>query len=196
MQGMFVFLDKPEGMTSFQAVLEIKRIFRAKKAGHTGTLDTNSTGLLIIGLDEAVKSMSLLMGLDKTYKGTMQLHKSIGKSELEYVCKKFTGKIMQLPPVKSNVSRKEREREVFYFKIISLKDKSAEFEVRCEAGTYLRKLAHDIGMDIGGANLTGLSRTGIGPFSLEGAGNLEEIKKNPEKYTKSMEQVLSALKGF
>ncbi len=196
MQDCFVFLDKPAGITSFQAVLEVKRLFKARKAGHTGTLDTHSTGLLIIGLDDAVKDINLLMGLKKTYAGVMQLHKDIDKKELEIACKKFIGKITQLPPKKSAVMRKNREREIYYFKILSLKNKKADFEVECEAGTYIRKLVHDMGQLIGGANLVNLRRTGIGPFSLENAGGLEEIKKNMEKYTKSVEQVLEKIKYY
>jgi len=77
-----------------------------------------------------------------------------------------------------------------------LKNKKADFEVECEAGTYIRKLVHDMGQLIGGANLVNLRRTGIGPFSLENAGGLEEIKKNMEKYTKSVEQVLEKIKYY
>ena len=58
-------LNKPAGPTSFRATQMIARRFGVKRAGHSGTLDSGATGVLVIGLGEARKVLSLLIGLDK-----------------------------------------------------------------------------------------------------------------------------------
>jgi tRNA U55 pseudouridine synthase TruB len=54
----------------------------------------------------------------------------------------------------------------------------------------VRKLVHDLGLQIGGAHLTALQRTGIGPFSRDLAAPLDRIRKNPEQHAKPLEYVL------
>src|SRR6202161_2508488 len=66
----WVVLDKPQGMTSTQAVAAVRRVFDAKKAGHAGTLDPMATGILAIALGEATKSVPYAMDADKTYRFT------------------------------------------------------------------------------------------------------------------------------
>jgi len=68
-----LLLNKPRGLSSQQAVGCIKRLFSAKKAGHTGTLDPLADGLLPIGLGEATKFTQFLLDADKTYLATIAL---------------------------------------------------------------------------------------------------------------------------
>jgi len=60
-------LNKPENISSQQAVTKIKRLLRVKKAGHTGTLDPLATGVLVVCLNEATKISRFLSDLDKEY---------------------------------------------------------------------------------------------------------------------------------
>ena len=171
-----VFLDKPRGMTSHDAVLKAKSLLGVGKAGHTGTLDGNSTGLLIILLGESRKSAPELAGLDKEYEGTMHLHSEITEERMREALKKFTGKITQTPPRKSRVSRKPRERVVHSFRITGKEGRDVRFHVSCQAGTYVRKLVSDLGEELGpGAHLKELRRVKIGPFSVDGAVTLEKL---------------------
>jgi tRNA pseudouridine55 synthase len=62
-----VLLDKPEGLTSNAALQRVRRSFRARKAGHTGSLDPLASGLLPICLGQATKASGLLLDADKTY---------------------------------------------------------------------------------------------------------------------------------
>jgi tRNA pseudouridine55 synthase len=62
-----VLLDKPEGLTSNAALQRVRRAFRARKAGHTGSLDPLASGLLPICLGQATKTSGLLLDADKTY---------------------------------------------------------------------------------------------------------------------------------
>ena len=68
-----LLLDKPKGLTSQQAVARVKRLFSARKAGHTGTLDPMADGLLPIGLGEATKFSQFLLDADKGYLATLRL---------------------------------------------------------------------------------------------------------------------------
>ena len=87
-----VFLDKPRGMTSHDAVIKAKAVLGVRKAGHTGTLDGNSTGLLIILLGESRKSASELACLDKEYEGVMHMHSEVPEERIHEALNKFTGK--------------------------------------------------------------------------------------------------------
>ncbi len=62
-----VLLDKPSGLTSNQALQRVKRMYRAEKAGHTGSLDPLASGLLPLCLGEATKVSAYLLDADKTY---------------------------------------------------------------------------------------------------------------------------------
>ena len=71
MNGWLV-LDKPVGMTSTHAVSVVKRLYRAKRAGHAGTLDPLASGLLPIALGEATKTVPFVMDGRKTYRFTVR----------------------------------------------------------------------------------------------------------------------------
>jgi tRNA pseudouridine55 synthase len=68
----WVILDKPVGMTSTQAVGALKRMFKAKRAGHAGTLDPLASGALPIALGEATKTVPFVMDGKKLYRFTVQ----------------------------------------------------------------------------------------------------------------------------
>ena len=66
----WVILDKPQGITSTQAVATVRRIFDAQKAGHAGTLDPLATGVLAIALGEATKTVPFVQDAQKVYRFT------------------------------------------------------------------------------------------------------------------------------
>lgn len=68
-----LLLNKPAGLTSNQALQRIKRLYRAKKAGHTGSLDPAATGMLPLCFGEATKVCAFLLDADKTYRVTARL---------------------------------------------------------------------------------------------------------------------------
>jgi len=107
-----------------------------------------------------------LLKAGKEYIGIMHLHKKINEKTIKKVCKEFVGKIKQIPPIKSAVKRVEREREIYYFKIVEIDEKDVLFRVGAEAGTYVRKLCFDVGKRLGiGAHMAELRRTKAGPFN-------------------------------
>lgn len=119
----FFILNKPLGMSSNAALQKVKRIFGARKAGHTGSLDPLATGLLPICLGEATKLSSYLLDADKRYhvKATLGVTTTTGDAEgevidrrdvgdisearLQEVFSHFVGDIKQVPPMYSALKR-------------------------------------------------------------------------------------------
>ncbi|NQV08997.1 RNA-guided pseudouridylation complex pseudouridine synthase subunit Cbf5, partial [Candidatus Woesearchaeota archaeon] len=127
-------IDKPTEHTSFDVVARIRDIFHTKKVGHFGTLDPKVTGVLPISLNRACKLSDFFMHHDKEYIGKMYVHKEVNKKKLEKEMKKFIGKILQKPPVKSSVKRVERERTINKYKILKVDGKTISFHEDVEAG--------------------------------------------------------------
>ncbi|MDP3989990.1 MAG: RNA-guided pseudouridylation complex pseudouridine synthase subunit Cbf5 [archaeon] len=159
-------LDKPKGPTSHQVSDYVKKILNISKAGHSGTLDPQVTGVQPVALGKATRIAQFLLTAPKEYICVMHVHSEIDKDKLNETVAKFVGKIKQLPPIKSAVKREERVREIYDFEIIEVEDKDVLFRVRCQAGTYVRKLCHDLGLALGtGAHMAELRRTQAGPFT-------------------------------
>ncbi|MBR6392207.1 MAG: tRNA pseudouridine(55) synthase TruB, partial [Eubacterium sp.] len=111
-----ICINKPEGITSFGTVNRVRGIMRVKKAGHTGTLDPMATGVLPVMLGAATRFLDFLPESDKGYRAGFILGKTTdtlditGRVTAEYVVDctdedvkkirpRFTGRIMQLPPM-------------------------------------------------------------------------------------------------
>jgi H/ACA ribonucleoprotein complex subunit 4 len=160
-----VNLDKPAGPTSHEVTSWVKKILELEKAGHSGTLDPNVTGLLPVMLGQATKAVDALLTAGKEYICLMKLHTDVPEKESRRVFKEFTGEIYQKPSIISAVKRETRVRNIYYLELIEAEDKNVLFRVGCEAGTYIRKLCHDMGMAMGtGAHMQELRRSKSGPF--------------------------------
>ena len=170
-------INKPQGPTSHQVSDYVQKILNITKAGHSGTLDPNVTGVLPVALGRATRIVQGLLTSAKEYVGIMHLHKDVDENKLKETIKKyFIGKIKQIPPLKSSVKRVERTREIYYFEILEKEEKDALFIVGCQAGTYIRKLIHDLGQKLKtGAHMLELRRTKAGPFSEETLFTLQDL---------------------
>jgi tRNA pseudouridine55 synthase len=117
-----LLLDKPVGLSSNRALQEVKRLLKAKKAGHAGTLDPLASGLLVLLFGEATKFAAPLLDADKEYVTTLELgsRTSTGDAEGEVlerrpvkasagevaaVLERFRGIIDQVPPMHSALKR-------------------------------------------------------------------------------------------
>jgi len=190
-------IDKPKGPTSHQVSDYTQKILNIKKAGHSGTLDPAVTGALPTALGSATKIVQVLLKAGKEYVAVMHLHKEVEEKKLREIFKEFTGKIRQKPPVKSSVRRVERTRNIYYFDILEIQKQDVLFKVGCEAGTYIRKLIHDIGKKLGsGAHMAELRRTKAGPFTEKTLFTLQDLqdafhyykKENKDKYLRKIIQ--------
>ena len=116
----WVVLDKPQGITSTQAVAVVKRVFDAQKAGHAGTLDPMATGVLAVALGEATKTVAFAMDAEKTYRFTVcwgegrdsddaegavtaTSDRRQSQDEIERALPSFLGMIDQTPPAYSAI---------------------------------------------------------------------------------------------
>ncbi len=172
-----VNVDKPKGPTSHQVSDYVQKILHITKSGHSGTLDPAVTGVLPIALGRATRIVQTLLTAGKEYVAVMHLHKNVEEENLrETIQKYFLGKIKQMPPLKSSVKRQLRTRSVYYLDILEIDDKDVLFKVGTEAGTYIRKLIHDIGQKLGtGAHMAELRRTKAGPFDESTLSTLHEL---------------------
>ncbi|NNE71297.1 MAG: tRNA pseudouridine(55) synthase TruB [Rhodothermales bacterium] len=111
-----LLVDKPVGITSFGVVKRIRHRVPVRKVGHAGTLDPMATGLLIVLVGRATKSMEAFMGQDKVYQGTIRLGEvtpsydaesevterkdtdHLSDDDIRTATRPFTGLIEQRPP--------------------------------------------------------------------------------------------------
>jgi H/ACA ribonucleoprotein complex subunit 4 len=169
-------VDKPAGPTSHDIVSRTKRVLRVPKAGHGGTLDPNATGVLPVFLGRATRLSGLLLRSGKAYDAVARFHGPVTQEAVESLAAEFVGEIRQLPPVRSRVKRAWRTRAVYTLEVLSVEGRDARLRTDVEAGTYIRKLIHDMGETLGtGAHMTGLRRTRAGPFREEAAVTLEVL---------------------
>jgi H/ACA ribonucleoprotein complex subunit 4 len=190
-------IDKPQGPTSHQVSDFVKTILNINKAGHSGTLDPKVTGVLVVAIGKATRVVQTLLPAGKEYMTLMYLHKPIEEKEIKKVLKEFTGKIRQKPPVKSAVRRVERTRNIYYIDILEIDSQNILFRVGCQAGTYIRKLCHDIGKKLEcGAHMAELRRTKVASFDESTLVTLQDLtdafhyykNENNDKYIRKIIQ--------
>ncbi|ABN70146.1 tRNA pseudouridine synthase B [Staphylothermus marinus F1] len=123
------------------------------------------TGVLPVALANATKVIGNVIHTIKEYVMVIQLHTPVDNERLREVLRYFTGVIYQRPPLRSSVKRVIRTRRIHYIDLLEHSDRYVLVRVGCEAGTYMRKLAHDIGLLLGvGAHMRELRRTRTGPY--------------------------------
>ena len=214
--GEIIGIDKPLGWTSFDAVKRVRGAIQRRlnvkkfKVGHAGTLDPLATGVLIICTGRATRDIERLQNGTKEYIATIRLGATTPSFDLEKeidayypyehiteemvreVLPRFTGHIMQVPPVFSAVkvdgkraykyARKGAEVELKAKPLVieeleMLPSELPELNLRivCSKGTYIRALTRDIGQALGsGAHLTALCRTRVGAIRLQDCLSIEE----------------------
>ncbi len=169
-------VDKPSGPTSHEVVVWVRKILEVNKTGHAGTLDPKVTGVLPVLIENATKLVKFLQTSDKEYIALMRLHSDADEKVIEDAFNLFKGKIYQRPPLKSAVKKRIRIREIYEIEILEIDGRDVLFRVRCEAGTYIRKLCSDLGEIIGtGAHMQELRRTKTGVFRENDSFTLHEL---------------------
>jgi H/ACA ribonucleoprotein complex subunit 4 len=173
----YVILNKSPGPTSHQVTDFVKSILGVDKAGHSGSLDPNVTGVLVITLGKVTRVVDSLLKSGKEYVCLMRLHEDIEEKKIRETLQNFVGEIQQLPPRKSAVKRQIRTREIYYIEIIEIKGRDVLFRVGCQAGTYIRKLCTDAGEEMGTkGHMQELVRTKVAHFTQEEWKTLHDIK--------------------
>jgi H/ACA ribonucleoprotein complex subunit 4 len=159
-----VNLDKPPGPSAHQVVAWLRDMAGLERAAHAGTLDPKVTGSFPVLLGDATRMAQVFDDAVKEYVAVLELHDRPPENLRETVAE-FKGRIYQKPPRKSAVVRKLRVREIHELDVLEIRDRQALLRVRCESGTYIRKLCHDVGLALGtGAHMGDLRRTATGTF--------------------------------
>ncbi|WP_114576149.1 RNA-guided pseudouridylation complex pseudouridine synthase subunit Cbf5 [Saliphagus sp. LR7] len=169
-----VNLDKPPGPSSHQVSGWLRDSVAdalaetgeepIDRAAHAGTLDPKVTGCLPIMFGTATRLAPAFLEGGKEYVAVLECHGPVPEDASEIVAE-FEGPIYQKPPRKSAVSRRLRVREIYTLEVLETADRKILFRTRCESGTYIRKLCHDLGLALGtGAHMGDLRRTATDPF--------------------------------
>ena len=170
-----VNLDKPPGPSSHQVsgwirdavsetLEEVGTDVTVEKAAHAGTLDPKVTGCLPVMLGSATRLAPAFLEGRKEYVAVLECHASV-PVDAEEVIAGFEGPIYQKPPRQSAVSRRLRVREIYDLEVLETDERRVLLRIRCESGTYVRKLCHDLGLALGtGAHMGHLRRTATEPF--------------------------------
>lgn len=216
-EGKVLLIDKPMNWTSFDVVRKIRNTLKIKKVGHAGTLDPLATGLLIVCTGKFTKKINEFMSQEKEYTGAITLGavtptydlesapqnfkslETITEELIKNKAKKFTGEILQTPPIHSAIKQKgkpvyllarkgadvilePRKITIREFSITGIVMPVIFFKVVCTTGTYIRSLANDFGEALGcGGYLSELRRTRIGNFKVEDAMTMDDfVSKYPK----------------
>ena len=210
MASGILIIDKPQGWTSMDVCAKLRGALHERRVGHAGTLDPMATGVLPVFVGSATRAVSFAESGDKEYIAGLRLgittntqdttgeilerrEASVTPEELGAVLRRFTGPILQVPPMYSAVkiggqklyqlARKGLEverppRPVTIHTLELLEQSGPEdftIRVRCSKGTYVRTLCHDIGAALGcGGAMSSLRRTMAAGFAIAQAVTLEE----------------------
>ncbi|XP_072335558.1 pseudouridylate synthase TRUB1 [Scyliorhinus torazame] len=200
-----------------------KRKRQALKLGHGGTLDSAASGVLVVGIGKGTKMLSGMLSCSKKYTTVGELGKAtdtfdalgmvteeqsydhITKNDLDSILKKFTGNVMQTPPLYSALKQNGQRlsclvkkgeaveakpaRPVVVFDL-SLQDYNPPLftlNVECGGGFYVRSLVNDLGKELSScAHVKELIRTKQGPFTLDEHA-LQEEKWTIDEVVKAIE---------
>jgi tRNA pseudouridine55 synthase len=207
-----LLIDKPAGPTSAEVVRQVKWSVKPARVGHLGTLDPFATGVLPILIGEGTKLAPFLHDGDKHYEGMIVLGSetdtldrtgevvrtaaipTIDSAKLETIAARFSGTVMQTPPIFSAIKRDgvplyklarrgdevapppPREVHISELVLTAEGDDVIRFSLVCSPGTYMRSLARDIGVALdSAAHLAELRRTRSGGFAIENARPLATV---------------------
>ena len=211
MNGILI-VDKPSGWTSFDVIAKLRGILGTRKLGHSGTLDPMATGVLPVFAGGASKAVDMQPDHTKAYRALIRFgiatdtgdvtgtvlrseQTAVTEEQLRAVLPRFTGDIMQTPPMYSavkvngsplyklarqgvTVERKARPVTIHRLEVTGREgEQDFVLEVDCSKGTYVRTLVEDLGEALGvPATLAGLRRTRAGVFGLEHSHTREGLQ--------------------
>ena len=172
----FILLDKPAGPTSHQLASWARDLFGLERLGHGGTLDPFATGVLPLMAGKAMKVTKKILTHKKTYICVFRFATAPDQKQLAEVMKKLTGRVYNVPPEVSAVKVQVRTRKIYTFENLEMKGNDMIARVYCEAGTYIRTMARDLGLLLDmKVQLKELRRETSGAFKLEDCITMQEL---------------------
>lgn len=172
----FILLDKPKGPTSHQVSAWVRDLLEMDKLGHGGTLDPFATGVLPLLSGNVMRLTSKVLTHNKTYIAVLRLSREVDDDSLEAAMSRLRGKIFNVPPEISAVKVQVRTRTIHEFSKLESGDNLVIVKITCEAGTYVRTMARDLGLLLNQkVDLVELRRESSGDFALEDCVTLQQV---------------------
>ena len=174
--GGFILLDKPAGPTSHQVAAWARDLFELERLGHGGTLDPFATGVLPLMAGKAMKVTKKILNHKKSYICVFRFAQEVSDEDLQQAMVRLTGRVYNVPPEVSAVKVQVRTRKIFAFEQLDRSGNDMIARVRCEAGTYIRTMARDLGLLLNmKVQLKELRRDMSGVFTLDDCVTLQEL---------------------
>jgi H/ACA ribonucleoprotein complex subunit 4 len=176
LESGFFLLDKGAGPTSHQVAAWVRDMLKLPRLGHGGTLDPFATGVLPLMSGKAMRLTKQILEHNKTYIAVFQFKNDVDQEALGEVMEQLTGRIYNVPPEISAVRVQVRTRKILDFTLLDQSAKRIVARIRCEAGTYIRTMARDMGLLLDQpVMLKELRREDSGRFDLQDCVQLHEI---------------------
>jgi len=178
MEAGVILVDKPPGPSSHQLASWARDILGLKRLGHGGTLDPFATGALTLLLGKATRLTEVVLSGNKTYIAILKIDSSISSKQVEEVLERFSGEVYNVPPLESAVKIRVRTRVIQEIKLLESdqEDGLHTVSVSCQAGTYIRTLARDIGLMLGTpCVLSELHRHSTGSFEQSSLCTMQQL---------------------
>ncbi|MGB0780786.1 MAG: RNA-guided pseudouridylation complex pseudouridine synthase subunit Cbf5, partial [Candidatus Poseidoniaceae archaeon] len=176
LESGFFLLDKGAGPTSHQVAAWVRDMLELPRLGHGGTLDPFATGVLPLMSGKAMRLTKQILEHDKTYIAVFQFKNDVEQEALNTIMEQLTGRIYNVPPEISAVRVQVRTRKIHDFSLLDQSSKRIVARIRCEAGTYIRTMARDMGLLLDQpVELKELRREDSGRFTLDDCVQLHEI---------------------
>ena len=172
----FLVIDKAPGLTSHDIVAMVRAVLGIKKVGHTGTLDPFATGVLPLTFGKSMRLTGKVLTHDKTYISVLDVPESVTDEALEEGLSHLRGRVYNVPPEISAVKVQVRTRRIERLVLLSRSPTHIVLEVACEAGTYIRTMARDLGLLLDRpVKLVELRRSASGRFDLSASATLQQV---------------------
>tara|TARA_B110000858_G_C17746823_1_gene447732 strand:- start:161 stop:1129 length:969 start_codon:yes stop_codon:yes gene_type:complete len=176
LEAGFILLDKAAGPSSHQVASWARDMFGLERLGHGGTLDPFATGVLPLMAGKSMKLTKKILTHNKTYICVFRFASEPDSKMLEEVMSNMTGRVFNVPPEISAVKIQVRSRRIFTFEKLDFKNNQMVARVECEAGTYIRTMARDMGLLLNmKVELKELRREVSGIFKLEDCVTLQQL---------------------
>ena len=176
LESCFILLDKSPGPSSHQVSAWARDMMGLEKLGHGGTLDPFASGLLPLLSGKAMRLTGKILTHDKSYLALFKFGKELERNEIEEKMEMLKGKVYNVPPEISAVRVQVRTRKISKFDILDFDGNSLLTHIECEAGTYVRTMARDLGLLLDTpVELKELRRPTSGEFSLSQSITMQQL---------------------
>jgi len=172
----FILIDKPAGPTSHQLAAWARELLGLERLGHGGTLDPFATGVLPLMAGRCMKITNKILKHKKSYIAVFRFKAMPEQAELQGVMASLTGRIYNVPPEVSAVKVQVRTRRIHAFDLLDVDGNDVVARITCEAGTYIRTMARDMGLMLNTpVTLKELRRESSGMFRLEQCITMDQL---------------------